>query len=196
MVIWPFSVKPRNGPEKVRYQQPADFTSISFPLHSSAGLNFITLSWPHLKALRCVGLTSNYWQNLCCSDGLHDPVSHIRSRSYVSWTFSSEHQFRQVLVDLRCWPHPLDPTHVHEWGQNWSAVVQTLPERPVYQSVYVSTLTDDHELWEMAKRTRSPIQEGKRSFLRRAGGSLHGISQGYPWWEVAHLVTINQAAFP
>jgi len=37
----------------------------------------------------------------------------------------------------------------------------------IYWLVYVSTLNYGHELWAVTKRTRSPIQAAKMSFLRR-----------------------------
>ncbi|KAK3559081.1 hypothetical protein QTP86_002998 [Hemibagrus guttatus] len=40
----------------------------------------------------------------------------------------------------------------------------------IYQSIYVPTLTYDHELWVMTKRVRSRIQAAEMSFLRRVVG--------------------------
>ncbi|KAK3561731.1 hypothetical protein QTP86_012984 [Hemibagrus guttatus] len=44
------------------------------------------------------------------------------------------------------------------------------PKLSIYQSIYVPTLTYDHELWVMTERVRSRIQAAEMSFLRRVAG--------------------------
>ncbi|KAK3529893.1 hypothetical protein QTP86_007211 [Hemibagrus guttatus] len=54
----------------------------------------------------------------------------------------------------------------------------------IYQSIYVPTLTYDHELWVMTERVRSRIQAAEISFLRRvAGHSLRDRVRSSVTWE-------------
>ncbi|KAK3510626.1 hypothetical protein QTP70_011883 [Hemibagrus guttatus] len=54
----------------------------------------------------------------------------------------------------------------------------------IYQSIYVPTLTYDHELWVMTERVRSRIQVAEISFLRRvAGHSLRDRVRSSVTWE-------------